>query len=57
MTYSLTHEEFEEVRDLIRLLDNRACRTDDEDRPTVKLSAEDREQIARSVWKIQTFIS
>jgi predicted fused transcriptional regulator/phosphomethylpyrimidine kinase len=57
MTYSLTHEEIEEIRDLIRLLDSRIDSGGDGEEPAVKLSAKDREQVARYVWRIQPFIS
>lgn len=58
MTHTLSHEELEEIRDLIRLLDYGIdSMGGDDNQPTIMVPKKNQEQIVRLVWKIQEFIS
>lgn len=58
MTYSLSHEEIQKIRDLARLLDSGVDSFGGEDgEPAITIRKKDQAEVVRLVWSIQTFIS
>lgn len=57
MTHTLTHEELEKIRDLIRLLEYGIDSFGgDDDGPSIMIKPEDQEAVVRAVWGIRDFI-